>query len=119
MSDHPIHRLDDDVHQRVRLGILAMLSGVVRADFGLLKRELHLTDGNLGRHLETLQTAGLITVDKAAEGNRTRTWVKITRRGRVALRREVRALRELIATLDTTLVEDESQRPRTPVNETP
>ena len=25
MTDHPIHELDDDVHQRVRLGILASL----------------------------------------------------------------------------------------------
>jgi DNA-binding MarR family transcriptional regulator len=103
MSDHPIHRLDDDVHQRVRLGILALLTGVTRADFGLLKRELNLTDGNLGRHLETLEAAGLVSLDKTAEGSRSRTWIKITRRGRTALRREVRALRELIATLDTNL----------------
>jgi DNA-binding transcriptional ArsR family regulator len=106
MTQHPIHRLDDDVHQRVRLGILALLSGVVRADFGLLKRELHLTDGNLGRHLETLRDAGLIAIDKTAEGGRTRTWVKITRPGRTALRHEVRALRDLIATLDDHLRED-------------
>jgi predicted ArsR family transcriptional regulator len=106
MTEHPIHQLDDDVHQRVRLGILALLAGVVRADFGLLKRELHLTDGNLGRHLETLRAAELITVDKTAVGGRTRTWVKITRRGRTALRQEVRALRDLIATLDIALRED-------------
>ena len=52
MSEHPIHDLDDDVHQRVRLGILATLSGMSRADFAHLKRELGVTDGNLGRHLE-------------------------------------------------------------------
>jgi DNA-binding MarR family transcriptional regulator len=101
MPEHPIHRLDDDVHQRVRLGILAHLSGVTRADFALLRRELHLTDGNLGRHLETLEAAGLITLDKsAAEGDRPRTWVKITHRGRTALRQEIKALRELIALAD-------------------
>ena len=37
MSEHPIHRLDDEVHQRVRLGILATLSGLARADFTYLK----------------------------------------------------------------------------------
>lgn len=45
MTEHPIHELDDDVHQRVRLGILAALTGLARADFAHLKRELALTDG--------------------------------------------------------------------------
>jgi DNA-binding MarR family transcriptional regulator len=114
MSQHPIHRLDDDVHQRVRLGILTLLTGVTRADFGLLKNELHLTDGNLGRHLETLTAAGLIKLDKTTENNRPRTWIKITHRGRLALRREVKALRELIATLDTNLANDDEPTPTTP-----
>ena len=109
--DHPIHQLDDDVHQRVRLGILALLSGVVRADFATLKRELRLTDGNLGRHLQTLESAGLISVTKAADKGRPRTWVKITRRGRSALAREVRALRELIAILDASLAHDQAPYP--------
>jgi DNA-binding MarR family transcriptional regulator len=121
MSDHPIHRLDDDVHQRVRLGILTVLTGVARADFGMLKTELHLTDGNLGRHLETLAAAGLVKLDKTTEHNRPRTWVKITHRGRFALRREVKALRELIATLDINLATADEPQPaaRSTDNQTP
>jgi DNA-binding MarR family transcriptional regulator len=113
MPEHPIHRLDDDVHQRVRFGILTLLTGVARADFALLKKELHLTDGNLGRHLETLATAGLVKLERTTEDNRPRTWIKITHRGRVALRREVKALRELIATLDTNLAGDNEAEPVT------
>ena len=48
-------QLDDDVHQRVRLGILALLAGVSRADFAHLKTSLGTTDGNLGRHLQVLE----------------------------------------------------------------
>jgi DNA-binding MarR family transcriptional regulator len=118
MSDHPIHRLDDDVHQRVRLGILTLLTGVARADFGLLKNELHLTDGNLGRHLETLAAAGLVNLDKTTHNNRPRTWVKITHRGRLALRREVKALRELITTLDTNLASNDEPEPTTTATRT-
>ena len=33
------------------------LVGLTRADFGHLKRELALTDGNVGRHLEVLREA--------------------------------------------------------------
>jgi hypothetical protein len=40
VSAHPIHEVDDDVHQRVRLGILASLVALARADFARLKREL-------------------------------------------------------------------------------
>jgi DNA-binding MarR family transcriptional regulator len=115
MPEHPIHRLDDDVHQRVRLGILAHLSGVARADFTLLRRELHLTDGNLGKHLETLEGAGLVKLEKtAATGDRARTWVKITHRGRTALRREIKALRELIALAEPVSIEETQDK--TPMN---
>lgn len=103
MTDHPISRLDDDVHQRVRLGILAALTGVTRADFGHLKTTLGVTDGNLGRHLEVLESAGLIEIHKATEGRRTRTWVRITRRGSDALRRELDALREIMGRVDEAL----------------
>jgi hypothetical protein len=43
---HPLQRLDDTVHQRVRLGILAVLAEADRADFTYLRRVL-LTDGIL------------------------------------------------------------------------
>ncbi len=101
MSDHPIHRLNDDVHQRVRLGILASLSGITRADFAHLKRELGLTDGNLGRHLESLQNAGLISTRRPNTGGRSRTWVQITAAGRAALRDEIRALKDIITTVES------------------
>jgi DNA-binding MarR family transcriptional regulator len=115
MPDHPIHRLDDDVHQRVRLGILAHLSGVTRADFTLLRRELHLTDGNLGRHLETLEAAGLVKLEKGAvEGDRRpRTWVRITRRGRSALHQEIKALRELIALAEPPTADEDERHTTT------
>lgn len=97
MSRHPIHRLDDDVHQRVRLGILASLTGVSRADFTFLRSELGLTDGNLGRHLEVLERAGLVTLTRDSGKGRPRTWVMITRSGRRALHEEVEALRAILA----------------------
>jgi len=44
---HPTQALDDIVHQRTRLGILAVLAEVGRAQFGFLKEALSLSDGNL------------------------------------------------------------------------
>jgi DNA-binding MarR family transcriptional regulator len=97
---HPSLRLDDTVHQRVRLGILAVLSEADRADFGYIKQALDLSDGNLSRHLQVLEEAGLIKVDKEFNGRRPRTWLSATPRGRAALATELKALRELIARVD-------------------
>jgi DNA-binding MarR family transcriptional regulator len=112
VTEHPIHRLDDDVHQRVRLGILANLAGVARVDFTYLRDELGVTDGNLGRHLEVLEDAGFVAMTRSTGPGRPRTWIKITKAGRDALRREVEALRQILAsTADT--ADTRSSRPNT------
>ena len=107
---HPTHRLEDDVHQRIRLGVLALLSGVARADFTQLKSTLGTTDGNLGQHLRVLEDAGLVTLTKDTAGSRGRTWVRITRKGKTALNREIDALKEIVAIVEA---QPEPQPPRT------
>ena len=97
---HPSLKLDDTVHQRVRLGILAVLSEAEKADFSYLRGALDLSDGNLSRHLQVLEESGLVRIEKGFEGNRPRTWVSATNRGRNALDAELGALRELIARVD-------------------
>lgn len=97
---HPALRLDDTVHQRVRLGILAVLAEARRADFAYLREALSLTDGNLSRHLGVLEDAGLVEIEKRFEGRRPRTWVQATKAGRAAFAEEVAALRELVARAD-------------------
>ena len=97
---HPTSRLDDVVHQRARLGVLALLAPADDVDFGFLKESLGLTDGNLSRHLQVLEDAGYLEIKKGFEGKRTKTRVAITKTGREALDDEMRALRELVAGLD-------------------
>ncbi len=94
---HPSRRLDDAVHQRTRLGILAVLCEAGRADFTFVRDTLDLTDGNLSRNLTKLEAAGLVLIEKAGEGARPRTWMSPTRAGRDALAAEIAALRDLIA----------------------
>lgn len=94
---HPTRRLDDDVHQRTRLGILVILHELGRADFNHLRAALELTAGNLSRNLSRLEQARLITVEKTTEGNRPRTWLSITAAGRTALRGEIEALSEIVS----------------------
>jgi DNA-binding MarR family transcriptional regulator len=93
--------LDEVVHQRVRLGILAVLSEIKRADFGFLRDTLELTDGNLSRHLQVLENSGYVAVDKVFEGRRPRTWLRATDAGLAAFAREVTSLRALLDRVDS------------------
>lgn len=107
--------LDDVVHQRTRLGILAILSRGDRVEFGYLQQALDLSAGNLSRHLTTLVEARLVTVEKGYQGRRPRTWVTITHRGRKAYHDEMTVLRSLVALADAT----PSEPAPTPDGETP
>lgn len=95
-EEHPTTQLDDTVHQRVRLGILAILQETKKADFSSVRDVLELSDGNLARHVQVLETAGLVKITKGTEGTRQRTWLAATAAGRKALKAELDALRELI-----------------------
>jgi DNA-binding MarR family transcriptional regulator len=101
-AEHPTNGIDETVHQRHRLGILTITAEAKRAEFGYLREALGLTAGNLSRHLGVLEQAGLIQVEKGYAGRRPRTWVSITRSGRVALAAEIRALTELVRTYGQT-----------------
>lgn len=100
---HPAQDLDEIVHQRNRLGILAVLSEAESVEFTYLQQALELTGGNLSRHLQVLEEAGLVRIEKGYEGRRPRTWVRITRDGRKALSREVRALKGIVGSLEASL----------------
>jgi DNA-binding MarR family transcriptional regulator len=96
MTDHPANGLDDVVHQRVRLGILAVAHEARTVEFGFLQTTLALTAGNLGQHLTVLEKAKLVQIDKGYDGKRPRTWVTLTPAGQAALRDEIAHLKQLI-----------------------
>jgi DNA-binding MarR family transcriptional regulator len=93
---HPALELDERVHQKTRLALLTVLDEAGQADFPYLKRLLGLTDGNLGRHLETLAGQALVEIRKGHEGRRPRTWAVITPAGRTALAAEMEVLASIV-----------------------
>jgi|CZKW01.1.fsa_nt_gi DNA-binding MarR family transcriptional regulator len=107
---HPALSFDEVVHQRTRLGILAVLAEAGQADFPYLRAVLGLTDGNLGRHLEILAGAHLIMISKGYHRRRPRTWATITIDGRHALDAELANMRALLRRLEPAAA---SQHPRT------
>lgn len=75
--------LDRAIHEKARLGVLTSLMvhprGLAFAD---LKQLCGLTDGNLSRHLQVLQEAGLVQIIKGYSGNRSHTQCRLTAAGR-------------------------------------
>src|SRR5262249_55503949 len=59
--------------------LMAHPKGLAFAD---LKHLCGLTDGNLSRHLQVLQEAGLVEVTKGYENNRPHTSCRLTKVGR-------------------------------------
>ena len=92
-------RLDEIIHQPLRLRIMAALSALPKGeglDFTRLKKLTGATDGNLGAHIETLAKAAYVEIDKSFVAKRPQTMVRPTPQGRAAFARHVALLREII-----------------------
>ena len=77
-------QIDDVIHGRLRLGIMAYLSSVSPAIFGELRDKVGATDGNLSTHLRKLEEAGYVRQEKRFVGKRPQTRVHLTANGRKA-----------------------------------
>ena len=87
------------IHQSVRLKIMAalnVLSSDAHLEFTRLKGLVGTTDGNLGAHLDTLEKAGYVAIEKLFVGKRPQTRIKATRAGRRAFAEHVSYLREIL-----------------------
>lgn len=104
--DHPASRLDDLVHQKTRLGVLAVLGEAESVEFRFLQETLGVTAGNLSRHLSVLAGAGLIEVNKGFSGQRPRTWISLTSAGHAALVHEITALKSLVALVESDVTDN-------------
>ncbi|QYF86118.1 transcriptional regulator [Brevundimonas sp. PAMC22021] len=83
-DDFDINRIDEVIHGRIRLGIMAYLAGAERADFNTLKARLETTDGNLSVHLRKLEDAGFVETTKSFRGRKPLTEAAMTEAGRTA-----------------------------------
>ena len=98
-SDNPYAELERVFHEPNRLAIVSLLVGAAQGmTFGELKRECRLTDGNLSRHLKTLEEAGAVRIEKTFVGRRPRTQVFLSDKGREGFLRYLDALEAVLQT---------------------
>ena len=97
MDGFDIDKIDDVIHGRIRLGIMAYLAGVGTADFNELKAKLAATDGNLSAHLRKLEDAAYVAVDKSFVNRKPLTRVTLSDAGRKAFTGYLDAIGALVA----------------------
>jgi DNA-binding MarR family transcriptional regulator len=96
MSGFDIGKIDDVIHGRLRLGIMAYLAAAEVAGFNELKAELDCTQGNLSVHLRKLEDAGYIEIEKSFLNRKPLTRARITEAGRKAFADYLEAIGKLV-----------------------
>lgn len=91
-----IGKIDEVIHGRLRLGVMAYLANSEVADFNELKNVLEVTQGNLSVQLRKLEDARYVAIEKGYLGRKPRTQVRITPAGRKAFAAYLEALGRVI-----------------------
>jgi len=65
MTDFDYAAIDEILHSRVRLAIIAFLAGAKTADFATVRDATKTTDGNASIHLRKLEDAGYVAIRRA------------------------------------------------------
>ena len=76
--------IDPIIHVPARLLIVRQLFVVDGADATFLMNQTGLTWGNLGSHINKLEAAGYVKVEKRFRGKKPCTMIRLTKRGQTA-----------------------------------
>ena len=93
--------LNTIIHQPARLRIMSILMSLAideQVDCTFLKKQLTLTDGNLGAHLNKLEDAGYIHIEKAFINKKPKTYISLTGTGRDTFSEYLIYLKQIIGT---------------------
>jgi DNA-binding MarR family transcriptional regulator len=96
VKDFNYQQLDDIIHSRIRLAVMAVLASVDEAEFTFLREKVQATDGNLSIHIRKLEEAKYVNVRKTYLGRKPVTYYKLTATGRKAFESYLDSLEKLI-----------------------
>ena len=91
-----IENLNKAFESRVRLGIMSILMVNETVDFGTLKEQLQITDGNMASHLSALEKLKYIEITKQFLGKQPNTSYAASALGKKAFSDHLDALERLI-----------------------
>ncbi len=96
MNPDPFFQLDRVIHEKGRLSIMSLLAATPDLSFTELRNLLRMTDGNLTRHLRTLQEAGYVALTKTFHNRRPLTTCALTSAGRKAFQNYIDLLEQIV-----------------------
>ena len=97
MNAIPVDALERLFHEPNRLAIISSLVGSVDGlTFQELKKACKLTDGNLSRHLQTLESSKIVIITKDFVGKRPRTTVTLSDEGKRRFLEYIEALEAVL-----------------------
>lgn len=84
---HQLLEVDRLIHEPARLAIVVVLAACESADFRYIRHATTLTQGNLSAHLNKLEEAGYISIEKRFVDKKPNTLCRLTDTGRAAFQR--------------------------------
>ena len=99
-AENPFNALEKTFHEPNRLAIMSAVcgGGADGVTFNEIKDACDLTDGNLSRHLKTLEDAGMVRIRKDFVGVKPRTTVYPTDPGLAGFIEYLNTLEEVLET---------------------
>jgi DNA-binding MarR family transcriptional regulator len=92
----PLANLDKIIHAPARLSILAYLYVVENVDAVLLKNLTELSWGSLSMHLNKLEEAGYVTLEKGYRDKKPHTTIYLSEHGRAEFREYKQNLQQIL-----------------------
>jgi len=93
---HPLADIDQIIHAPARLMVLTYLYVVESADYVFLMRLTGLTWGNLATHLNKLEEAGYVDIQKTFDGKKPKSILRMTEQGRDAFRAYKKSMQQVL-----------------------
>lgn len=93
---HPLANIDQIIHAPARLMVLTYLYVVESADYVFLMRLTGLTWGNLATHLNKLEEAGYVDIQKTFNGKKPKSILRMTKQGRDAFRVYKKSMQQVL-----------------------
>jgi len=93
---HPLADIDQIIHAPARLMVLTYLYVVESADYVFLMRLTGLTWGNLATHLNKLEEAGYVDIQKTFDGKKPKSILRMTEQGRDAFRTYKKSMQQVL-----------------------
>ena len=91
--------IDPVIHTPTRLTVLIYLYVVESVDYVFLQRMTGLPWGSLATHINKLEEAGYIAIEKGYQGKKPHTMISMTEQGRKAFREYKDRMQEILSSL--------------------